>query len=852
MKRKLIKAGILTVIFIAALGISSLVINRDVNDEMVDMGAPTLPRISFSYQGQEINPLFGYVREMDLTAMRDTITPLNADGTLEMNVEAFGNEIRAVRYRVCSLDGEQVYEEGSAELASGGDGGNASGGGSVTLSLGDALPGTEGEPSGGQAAEPGEEAVLEVTLETEENTANYYTRVIRSDELSTDTCLAFVGNFHANALSASGTEEMELYLEPGEESDNTTYQTVNIHSDITHIQWGDLHPEVTGEVEWSIKESNTVYTSLLAKYQVSCQDENGNVQTYNIKEFFRVRDLEGTIYLLDYNRDMEEVFEGTSASVSRDGIILGIASDEVQYESDKEGTLAAFVQERELWLYDGTEDAFTKVFSFADQEGRDIRSMNDQHAVRIISMGDGGSLAFAVYGYMNRGPHEGQVGVGIYYYAAGDSAVEEKAFIPSTKSFAIAEEELGKMVYYNHDRSMLYVLADGTLYQIDLDRDEQQILAEGLGEDEYAVSDDGHLMAYQTAAGQDEDDRKSGDAEKGAESGGENGGNDIRVMDLRSGEGYEIPAAEGEELRPLGFVNGDFIYGMARGEDAGTTISGEEVSPMYEVEIRNSKNEAEAAYTFADQNIYITDILIDGNLVTLNRVQKNGDQYAAAAREYVTNNRERTESKVTLEAFSTEVKETEQALIFADGLDTGEPTVAKPALSVAKKPLTITLGEENEREVFYVYGMGELAGVYDRAGDAVQKAELVSGVVISSDQTYVWEKGNRDLVYSTEAEAFRREGEETSLQACERYMEQYGSHRIDLTGCTLEQVLYVINRGCPLIALTDTDHAILLTGYTLTDITYIDPDSGAEHTVGMGEMERMAESGGNTFIGYIR
>ena len=62
----------------------------------------------------------------------------------------------------------------------------------------------------------------------------------------------------------------------------------------------------------------------------------------------------------------------------------------------------------------------------------------------------------------------------------------------------------------------------------------------------------------------------------------------------------------------------------------------------------------------------------------------------------------------------------------------------------------------------------------------------------------------------------------------------------------------MINRGCPLIAITDSEHAILLTGYTLTDITYIDPDTGGEYTVGINEMEDMAEAGGNTFIGYIR
>ena len=51
---------------------------------------------------------------------------------------------------------------------------------------------------------------------------------------------------------------------------------------------------------------------------------------------------------------------------------------------------------------------------------------------------------------------------------------------------------------------------------------------------------------------------------------------------------------------------------------------------------------------------------------------------------------------------------------------------------------------------YYVYGVGELAGIYDKASYAIQKAQKISGVVISSDQKYVWEKGNRDLAYSIE------------------------------------------------------------------------------------------------------
>lgn len=234
------------------------------------------------------------------------------------------------------------------------------------------------------------EAVLKVTLDTplsqNGKTAGYYTRIVRPKEVTTDQCLAFAKDFHTKALNKEATEELTAYLEPDEKSDNTTYQTVNIHSDITHIQWGDMKPSVIGDVEWDIKESNTVYTSILAKYKVSCTDEEGAESIYNVKEFFRVRFLVDTIYLLDYNRNMEQVFDGRESDFDENGIILGIIPKDISYEINKDQTSAAFVQAGELWLYESKKGNLTKVFSMPDQEGRDTRGENDQHAVRVIGI----------------------------------------------------------------------------------------------------------------------------------------------------------------------------------------------------------------------------------------------------------------------------------------------------------------------------------------------------------------------------------------------------------------------------------------------------------------------------------
>ena len=51
------------------------------------LGDPTLPRVYFTVEGYTVNTLSGYVEEMDITAMRDTITPLDVNQSLTMGIQ---------------------------------------------------------------------------------------------------------------------------------------------------------------------------------------------------------------------------------------------------------------------------------------------------------------------------------------------------------------------------------------------------------------------------------------------------------------------------------------------------------------------------------------------------------------------------------------------------------------------------------------------------------------------------------------------------------------------------------------------------------------------------------------------
>ncbi len=68
-----------------------------------------------------------------------------------------------------------------------------------------------------------------------------------------------------------------------------------------------------------------------------------------------------------------------------------------------------------MWLFDQADEELVNVFSF--RTGEDQNSMEYKHDVRILQVLDNGDIDFLLYGYMNRGRHEGQVGIGLYHYS---------------------------------------------------------------------------------------------------------------------------------------------------------------------------------------------------------------------------------------------------------------------------------------------------------------------------------------------------------------------------------------------------------------------------------------------------
>lgn len=834
MKEKVKRAGILTFVFLIAVIVFSFLTNQGNADMTADMGGATLPRIQIVSGEYEINPLVGYVSEMNVGKMRSTITPVDFQSGITLRIEEGVLPIKALTYEVCSSDGKEIlYKEKRKEI-----------GEEPSLTF----PGLELADR---------EAILKLTLHTEKQDIYYYTRICTKEGTDSDACLAFAERFHNMTFGKENTESIAAYLENGTEDDETeNLQKVTIHSDAEHLTWGELRPQIKGEVSRSIKEISGNYMTIVYDYEVECAGEQDETEVYQIREYLKVRYAEGTEYLLDYERTMEQELDASGNVLDNNGILLGIAKEELPYMANEAGTIVSFVQAGELWNYNQSQDALSLVFSFADSEGYDIRNLCKEHEIQIVSVNEQGDTTFKVIGYMNRGEHEGEVGTAIYFFDIEKNFVEEKAFIPDNISSEILLKEQEQLVYYNEQQEVLYAMKEGTLYKVDLEKGKKEALVENLEKDQYVSSKDGRLLAYQTVSSLE-------NAEE------------VKVLDFVTGKERTVTCSSREFIRPLGFISEDFVYGIGRKEDAGAFVTGEHVCPMYKLEIRDTDNEVVKTYQ-ADQ-VYVTGVTVEEKMLILDRVVKNESVYTAVAKDYITSNEEVEKSNISVETYTSDEKERQVRIKYESGISDKKPKLLKPKQVLFENPVLIPFEEEGEAEVFYTYGKGKLLGIYASAADAIRQANENQGLVVSESQKYVWERGNRSLVYdiagvdlspyqegNTLAAALNRlfayEGKTVDAagemaagkKPIEILQEQFLGNVLDLHGCSPEELCYILGKGTPIIAMTDLNNAVLLIGYNDSMITYVKPDTGEKVSVPYEELEALTVASGNTYLGYLK
>ena len=630
MKKILTKAGILFVVFLLGIMVFSSFMNKKTTDNKMDLEKATLPVLSMKIGNQKVNRMYGHAQEMQVDFMRDSLTPLGTDKELTVSIDPKGHKIESLIYEVRTSDGSKVIENDKIKNFNEEEDGEKT----VSFSLQKSIL-------------MNQEYSLILTLNTEEGEWYYYTRILQRSGLHTENYIDFAQSFSNKTFSKENLGDLQVYLESDNSVSNNSFANVNIHSSADLVTWGSLEPSVMQTGIPTIKDINETTGSVSLTYFITAEDDEGNQEYYQVDEFYRMRYDGSRIRLLDFERSAKEIFTGNAASVASGKINLGITSKNVQYVTSQTGEIIAFAQQGDLWSYNTSVNKLTQIFSFRqfdDIEEPEERNAISLHDFKIIRVEENGDMDFVVYGYMNRGENEGYTGVAVYHYYNDENMLEEKIFLPSTKSYEFMEQDVQVLSYVSTD-NLFYLMLQGKLYKIHMTEGNYEILKEGIENNCFLVSNSNKHVAWM----EEMDPYAS---------------SNIVLMDLESGETTRITAEEGTKVRAFGFINEDLVYGIARDGDILTDASGTFCYAMKEVRIQNF--EGEIVKSYAQDGVYLTDVDIQQGLIELKRAQWQTDHYAEITSDHIMNNVKSAEEAASVITVTTSRKGTTTGLVFAE------------------------------------------------------------------------------------------------------------------------------------------------------------------------------------------
>ena len=840
MKKTIIRIAVCVVVFLASALIIGSIMNQGHNNMTMEMAPATLPMITMESGGVACNELHGNTVEMDVAYQKDCITLLGEGRQANFTVDTFGREITGISTEVRSIDGSRLIE--NSEVTGWKANGKSF---SVSLTLKDLI-------------DTNTQYSLTLILELEgEQKVYYYTTILWNDDVHISEILEFATDFHGKLYDKEVAKELTKYLEPNSKlTDNGTFHKVNIHSSFQQITWGSLEPVQEDAASIRLTQISGNVASLLMDFVVST-GEGKNKIYYNVEEYYRVRYTSERMYLLDYERTMTQIPD-TTRMYANDKILLGITDENVDMMESADGNTVVFSDMGQLLSYNAATNGLTVIFSFYDKDNADRRTLYDNHGIKILDVDEGGNVKFAVYGYMNRGRHEGETGIQIISYDNSLNTIEEEVYIPYSKSYAVLKDEMEQLLYRNRQQHVYFFLENG-VYDVDLENRSAEQLVSIRQDDSLQVSENHEIIVWQEG-----DDI--------------NHSNQLNVRNLNTGEQTVIRAEDGEAIRPLGFMGEDIIYGVARESDIRTENSGQIFYPMYKVCISNSSGDNLKEY--GQDGIYIVDCAIEGNQITLSRIQRSENgSYQEILDEQIMNNVEEEPGQNKVVTADIDIYERYVQIQTKTTIDARTIKVLNPKEVVFEGGRELTLDAVSEVSRYYVYNAYGVQGIYSAPGKAVKEAYDSAGVVANDRGITVWLKGNR--VSRNQIMAIKEESvtdQKNSLTVClDNILRHAGITRnteydlaqgktaiqileenmtgvqvLDLSGCSLDAVLYYVNQDIPVLAILEDGEAVLVTGFNEFNVVIMEPSTGKLYKKGMNDATTWFAENGNHFISYMK
>lgn len=845
MRKSIFRSIYAVIVFLTALLLIDHIMNKGNTDITIEMSAASFPVVSVVQNDRVINTMYGYVDKMNPVYQNETVTVLDAaDRKLRLLVKAYANDITKLQYEVRSVDGERLVEKSVIE---------------DYVKRDDTV---EAEIVLKDLLEKNEEYEFCLNLtDMSGHNLNYYTRIIVSEYASQlQEEIDFAVDFSNKTFDQENAQEIAKYLESNADGDNTTYSKVNIHSSFSQITWGALNVKRESQPQIFVRRSNPYVANVELRYIVS-HSMGLDTEYYNVTEYFYIRYGKQRMYLLDYERTMNSIFVHTNSIFTNNKISLGITDSDIPMRESEDGNIFAFVKEGRLYSMNLTDNKLALLFGFYDEKNTDERCLNRNMNIRVLSVDETGNIRFLVYGYMNRGNHEGSVGVCCYYYNSMLNTIEEEIYIPYSKTADLLAQEVDKLAYVNN-KNQLFIILYGRVYCIDLLQKSYQVIVENLNMSEYKVSDSGRMLVWQS----------SEDADACRQ---------LTLMNLNTGYETQIDAGAGQYIKPLGFMNEDVVYGLAYSSNVSRDNLGMTIFPMHQIIIQDEHSNVLKKYE--KSGVFVTQAQVTGNQINLKRVraQSESGKYVDTDDDQIMNDAAQGKKKNEIEVVATQDYEKIVQIAAKNNFKVSNLKYLTPKQVMYEGERSLIISDDkddNATECYYVYDKYGVSAIFSREKEAVLLADESAGCVRDETGRYIWEKSSKNQVnqimwFSEDT----MDEEKGSLATCldnmllfeglsrdSQKMMQSGKSILailqdnlenkkilDLSGCTLNSVLYYVSREKPVLALLNDGNAVMIVGYNELNTVIYNPMGHTVSKMGMNDSQDFFEANGNRFITYM-
>ena len=793
-----------------------------------------LPTIEIESEGVTVNQLYGYISALDMFSLREHMVAVQENQIIELVIQENDTDVRKLHYKIKSVSTKEEIADGTINAFN-----KENEQKKARIKIADKLT-------------TGEEYAVEVMLvDSESRRIYYYFRMKYYPDCYFEEKVSFMEEL-STWTREKNEDALKKYMESTYKGAGSTFASVNIKDSLYMICWGDLQPKLLTEPVVTIAE---IYTNIAVgalSYMVELETPTG-VEQYYVNEKFRVNVTGSSKHLLNYERTMESVFDSKLASLSQSQLKLGITNDTVMdFLLTSDASILVFIRNKELWQYNMAENQLTKVFSFRKANEAEKGISSDQYDIQVLKLYENGDISFMVSGYMGKGEHEGRTGLILYRYYRGEKRIEEQLYVPVSESYQRLKEEIGTFRYIT-EYDEIYFMIDGALYSYNLITKKLLIVSENVKEERISFFEESAYIAWQ------EDYSK------------------IRLLYLETGETKEILAGEGEFIRILGEINENIICAYGRIEDCAVVGNGTTIYPAYLVKILDASLQERKSYQ--KEEVYVTNAEVTGGSICLYRVKKSSSgNYTQLKEEYILHSMEEKKQSVKLEKRVTDAMFTEYYIDLPSFY-----TMKEFPMVVEELPYTLVLEDTTAyisdfkvKEEYSVYSFGKLLSVTEDCAKAISLANETKyvGTVVNEEGKIIWERGVKSTNYSLKEPKLipLKTSGLTKRQDAVRVMADYmgvsidaltlteeqsikqffetttGKRIISLTGSTLDEVLYFVYKGTPVIAMKNEKEAVVIIGYTSSNVILY--EDGKTKTVSLSNAETMFLESGNIFFTY--